>query len=255
MALQQEISTAQEVHRAFSLFFCSSRAVWSTTSSALMEPTCSTRSLADKVDILLVVDNSCSMAPYQSELASSFQSFIQFFVDVDVDYHIGVTTTTVSEPWVGGSCTQQDINRIPSPPAIWSLTKSSIPETSNAEQLFSQLVNVGTCGSGSKWVLEVAALALGPQADANFLRDDAELSVIFVSMNRTARCLESTATSMNTVPRSPMADGKAWTCPRWWSPNATAATISSCRPVLPRGHPLRRCCQPKRWCHWQHLLR
>jgi len=51
---------------------------------------------ADLVDILLVVDNSCSMAPYQTKLASNFQSFIQFFVDVDVDYHIGVTTTTVS---------------------------------------------------------------------------------------------------------------------------------------------------------------
>ena len=135
---------------------------------------------ADKVDILLVVDNSCSMAPYQSELASNFQSFIQFFVDVDVDYHIGVTTTTVSEPWVGGSCTQQDINRIPEPGRL-VFDKVIDSETNNAEQLFSQLVNVGTCGSGSEMGLEAAALALGPEADANFLRDDAELSVIFVS--------------------------------------------------------------------------
>lgn len=135
---------------------------------------------ADKVDILLVVDNSCSMAPYQSELASNFQSFIQFFVDVDVDYHIGVTTTTVTEPWAGGSCSQQDINRIPEPGHL-VFDKVIDSETNNAEQLFSQLVNVGTCGSGSEMGLEAAALALGPEADPSFLRDDAELSVIFVS--------------------------------------------------------------------------
>ena len=135
---------------------------------------------ADKVDILLVVDNSCSMAPYQSELASNFQSFIQFFVDVDVDYHIGVTTTTVTEPWAGGSCTQQDISRIPEPGHL-VFDKFIDPETNNAEQLFAQLVNVGTCGSGSEMGLEAAALALGPEADADFLREDAELSLIFVS--------------------------------------------------------------------------
>ena len=135
---------------------------------------------ADKVDILLVVDNSCSMAAYQSELASNFQTFIQFFVDVDVDYHIGVTTTTVTEPWVGGSCSQQDINKIPEPGHL-VFDKVIDSETNNAEQLFSQLVNVGTCGSGSEMGLEAAALALGPEADASFLRDDAELSVIFVS--------------------------------------------------------------------------
>ncbi len=135
---------------------------------------------ADKVDILLVVDNSCSMAPYQSELASNFQSFIQFFVDVDVDYHIGVTTTTVAEPWLGGSCTQQDINKIPEPGHL-VFDRVIDSETNNAEQLFAQLVNVGTCGSGSEMGLEAAALALGPELDNSFIRDDAELSVIFVS--------------------------------------------------------------------------
>jgi hypothetical protein len=135
---------------------------------------------ADLVDILLVVDNSCSMAPYQSKLASNFQSFIQFFVDVDVDYHIGVTTTTVTEPWVGGGCTQQQVNQIPAPGhLVYDRVIDS--ETNNAEQLFSQMVNVGTCGSGSEMGLEAAALALGSAANADFLRQDAELSVIFVS--------------------------------------------------------------------------
>ena len=135
---------------------------------------------ADKVDILLVVDNSCSMAPYQSALSSNFESFIQFFVDVDVDYHIGVTTTTVSKPPVWGSCTQQDINRIPDP-GFLAANKYIDSETNKPELLFSQLVNVGTCGSGSEMGLEAAALALANDQNSGFLRDDAELSVIFVS--------------------------------------------------------------------------
>lgn len=135
---------------------------------------------ADLVDILLVVDNSCSMAPYQTKLASNFQAFIQFFVDVDVDYHIGVTTTTVTEPWVGGSCTQQQVNKIPEPGHL-VFDKVIDSETNNAEQLFTQLVNVGTCGSGSEMGLEAAALALSSAANVDFLRDEAELSIIFVS--------------------------------------------------------------------------
>ncbi|MCK6523026.1 lamin tail domain-containing protein [Myxococcota bacterium] len=45
------------------------------------------------VDVLLVVDNSCSMVEEQNKLASNFQAFIQFFQGVDVDYQIGVITT------------------------------------------------------------------------------------------------------------------------------------------------------------------
>ena len=53
---------------------------------------------ADKVDILMVVDNSCSMEPYQEQLASNFDAFISFFIGANVDYQIGVTTTTIEKP-------------------------------------------------------------------------------------------------------------------------------------------------------------
>ncbi|MEE2750237.1 MAG: lamin tail domain-containing protein [Myxococcota bacterium] len=45
------------------------------------------------VDVLLVVDNSCSMIEEQVKLASNFESFIQYFQGVDVDYQIAVVTT------------------------------------------------------------------------------------------------------------------------------------------------------------------
>lgn len=54
------------------------------------------------VDILLVVDNSCSMVEEQDKLAGNFQSFISAFDGVDVDWQIGVTTTdTLNEQYQG----------------------------------------------------------------------------------------------------------------------------------------------------------
>ena len=45
------------------------------------------------VDVLLIVDDSCSMAEEQNKLADNFQSFISAFDGVDVDWQIAVTTT------------------------------------------------------------------------------------------------------------------------------------------------------------------
>lgn len=139
---------------------------------------------ADLVDILLVVDNSCSMDPYQEKLSQNFQSFIQFFVDVDIDYHIGVVTTTVTEPYENIYCNSNDISRVPEPGHLVNgLVIDS--ETENPEQKFSNAVNVGICGSGSEMGLEAAALALSPEllggVNSGFIREDAELSIIFVS--------------------------------------------------------------------------
>jgi len=54
------------------------------------------------VDILLVVDNSCSMIDEQEKLAGSFQNFIDSFAEVDVDYQIGVVTTDQEQEHHGG---------------------------------------------------------------------------------------------------------------------------------------------------------
>jgi hypothetical protein len=54
------------------------------------------------VDVLIVVDNSCSMAEEQNKLAVNFDGFIQFFEEAEVDWQIGVVTTdTVSEGFQG----------------------------------------------------------------------------------------------------------------------------------------------------------
>ena len=45
------------------------------------------------VDILLVIDDSCSMFEEQEKLSVNFEYFISAFTGVDVDWQIGVTTT------------------------------------------------------------------------------------------------------------------------------------------------------------------
>lgn len=49
------------------------------------------------VDVLLIVDNSCSMVEEQGKLASNFDAFIQYFDEAEVDWQIGVVTTDVED--------------------------------------------------------------------------------------------------------------------------------------------------------------
>ncbi len=130
---------------------------------------------ADQVDILLIVDNSCSMAPYQTKLGNSFEQFISYFylenendeVTANVDYQIAVVTTDTISPGAG------------------QIGQMITSETTNAAEVFSEIVNVGTSGSGFEMGLEGAYLALTPPlsttTNADFIRDDASFSIIFVS--------------------------------------------------------------------------
>jgi hypothetical protein len=141
---------------------------------------------AGEVDVLLVIDNSCSMQPYQQKLSSNFDAFLTFFVEGDVDYQIGVVTTSVIDPVAvsGTECTQAIVDSIPEAGHLLDGTFIT-PEDEDGAEIFSEWVNVGICGAGYEMGLEAANLALtaplvnGP--NAGFLRDDAYLSIIFVS--------------------------------------------------------------------------
>lgn len=123
------------------------------------------------VDILLIVDNSCSMMDEQTKLSAGFQEFVTYFEFADVDYHIGVVTTDTADPNQSGR--------------LRGTTKWIEPSTSDAATVFQQNVMVGTTGSGSEKGLDAARKALGPELasgyNAGFLREDAYLSLIFVS--------------------------------------------------------------------------
>lgn len=139
---------------------------------------------ASEVDILLVVDNSCSMQPYQQQLADNFDNFLTYFIEGNVDYQIGVVSTTTRDDFPTSRDCQAEADSLPGGGLL--LDGAIItPETSNASSRFSDIVNVGICGDPSEAGLEAARLALdyADSGDANegFLRDEAFLSIIFVS--------------------------------------------------------------------------
>lgn len=123
----------------------------------------------DEVDILMVVDDSCSMGPYQETLGANFDQFISWFIEADVDYQIGVVTTDIIDERKAGLIQGQIITT----------------DTPNAAVAFGEIVNVGIDGAGYETGLEAARMALSDPmlatANAGFIRDDASLSIIFVS--------------------------------------------------------------------------
>jgi hypothetical protein len=125
-----------------------------------------------QVDILLVVDNSCSMQDEQDKLSQGFDAFVEFFDVADVDYQIGITTTDMQDPNASGRLVGAQDERI------------IRRETPDAEQLFRDNVRVGVNGSPFERGFDAARAALTDQLDGpneGFIREDALLSIIFVS--------------------------------------------------------------------------
>lgn len=139
---------------------------------------------AGEVDVLLVVDNSCSMQPYQNELSENFDQFLTFFVEGDVDYQIGVVTSSVAEPVAAGGCSEADVADVPEAGHLVDNTWIT-PDTPNGADKFRDLVRVGVCGSGYEMGIESAYRAVSPPLsdgqNGGFIRPDAYLSLIFVS--------------------------------------------------------------------------
>jgi len=141
---------------------------------------------AGEVDVLLVVDNSGSMQPYQQLLSQNFNEFLTYFIEGNVDYHIGVVTTTIERPegFLGAGCTEDDMDAIPDGGQLVRTAWIS-PSTDDGDALFQELVSVGTCGAGYEMGIESAYRAVtDPMVSGDnegFLREDAYLSIIFVS--------------------------------------------------------------------------
>lgn len=147
---------------------------------------------APKVDMLFVVDNSGSMSDEQAMLADSFQTFIDQFMLRNVDFHIGIITTDVTDP---SNTTYWNSSRFsgyqqPSRGRLLSryagekwLTRNSV----NLAAKFRDNVRVGTSGSGQEQGMYSASFALDAAMTSNggfnegFIRPDALLSVIMVT--------------------------------------------------------------------------
>lgn len=126
------------------------------------------QSAAEENDILLVVDDSASMEPYQEELGAHFDEFLSWFITAGVNYRVAVITTDVVSETAG---------RIRG--------EVLTPDTQAAGQVFAEMVAVGTEGNGTEMGFEAVRMAVieeeGVSANGDFLRPEAFLSVIFVS--------------------------------------------------------------------------
>ncbi len=114
-------------------------------------------------DILFVIDNSCSMAEEQTNLANNFASFAAVLAGADYDYQVGVITT--DNPAFRGDIIT--------------------PDTPDLEDEFVAQALAGTSGSGDERPSEMAYNATQAGGDAgpgsDFLRDDSKLSIIVVT--------------------------------------------------------------------------
>ena len=118
----------------------------------------------DSVDILFVIDNSCSMNDKQTQLAANFDTFMNVFISSGIDYQIGFITTD-SYDSLG--------------PLITNTTADPIAEV---EQIID---DIGTHGSANEKGLHFSYYGLqsgyefGPGSD--FWRTDSKLIIIYVS--------------------------------------------------------------------------
>ncbi len=125
---------------------------------------------ATAVDVLWVIDNSGSMSDEVGDLADAFQTFIDAFVDYELDYHIGVITTDMDDPAHSGRFQGE---------VITSLTDDPEAEfTSQAAQGFDGSADEQGF-KASKHALTAPLVNQGHNQD--FLRTDARLAVVFVS--------------------------------------------------------------------------
>ena len=121
-----------------------------------------------EVDVLFVIDDSCSMEENQRRVAENFDSFIDAADARDVDFHLGITTTdTFLSP---GELVGPIVTR----------------DTPDFKEEFKNQAAVGVLGSGFETGLEAMQAALdeadrGNGFNADLIRPTAALVVIIVS--------------------------------------------------------------------------
>lgn len=123
----------------------------------------------ETVDVLWVVDNSCSMSDDLLTVSQNFESFIQVFIDLELDYQMGIITTDMDSSEYSGQLVGPYIT----------------PETPDPVATFVEQIDLGSAGSASEVGFEAIQAALTnpllTTTNAGFLREDAALAAIVVS--------------------------------------------------------------------------
>lgn len=126
------------------------------------------------VDVLFVIDNSGSMAEEQKNLRDNFESFMRYFTDSGLDYHVGVVSTDMDNRQESGRLISDGSSRY-------------IDNTYSAQDAvssFRERANLGTMGSPDERGKDAAYTALTKEESATndgFYREEAVLSIIVIS--------------------------------------------------------------------------
>lgn len=120
------------------------------------------------IDVLFVIDDSCSMEDDQSALAANFEAFFGSFKRNQVDFHVAAVTTDMDEDTRKGTFAGPVIT----------------DKTAAAEEAFRKLVNVGSEGSAHEQALAAARAALSEpllsSANKGFLRANADFALVLL---------------------------------------------------------------------------
>lgn len=133
--------------------------------------------LPQKADVLMVLDDSGSGVPdFLMELSGHYTEFFQYAAQHQVDYQLGVTTTTLDFVTgdVGGQLHPANGVRL--------LT----PATPNPQQTFTDLLDVGSNGSATEMCLEPAVRAVSwplvtDARNRGLVRADATLNFVVIT--------------------------------------------------------------------------
>lgn len=136
-----------------------------------------------KLDVLFVVDNSGSMQTSQTNLATNFPSFINYFKNKGYDFRIAVTTTDAyyGDQFVSNGCSLCNVGQTQFRSGVTPAIRIVENSTPNLDSVFASNVQVGTNGSGDERAFSSFKAALNSSLNVGFHRADAYLSVIIVS--------------------------------------------------------------------------
>lgn len=143
-------------------------------SEVLEETFVEVRDQVSPLDVLFVVDNSCSMSEEQAHLAADWPQIEAALAEASADWHIGVISTDTVAPGAG---------HLETPPG------SAVPFLTDAAATpgtdFASMVTLGINGSIDERGRRAAHMALtDPQLsneNTGFYREDADLAVVIMS--------------------------------------------------------------------------
>lgn len=145
-----------------------------------------------KLDILWVVDSSGSMSSSQTNLTTSFSSFINRFQTLNYDFHMAVTSTDAWRAAYVANQTSKDVLKslrvgpinFATDPLTWlsnSGTRIMDRTTPNLSNIFIANATQGTSGSGDERAFSSFQEVLSNTVNGDFRRADAVLAIIIVS--------------------------------------------------------------------------